>query len=71
MRPTTRRDIGEVDYVFLGLKAHSYAGACTLICPLLGPETAIVAAQNGIPWWYFHKLAGPYEDRRIDAVDRG
>jgi len=39
--------------------------------PLLGLETAIVAAQNGIPWWYFHKLAGPYEDRRIEAVDPG
>jgi 2-dehydropantoate 2-reductase len=29
----------------------------------------VVAAQNGIPWWYFYKLTGPYEDRRIEAVD--
>lgn len=65
------RDIGVVDYVFLGLKAHSYAGAGALLAPLLGPQTAIVAAQNGIPWWYFHKLAGPYEGRRIEAVDPG
>ena len=28
-----------------------------------------MAAQNGIPWWYFHKLEGPYEGRRIEAVD--
>jgi len=65
------RDIGEVDYVFLGLKAHSYATAGALLQPLLGAETALVAAQNGIPWWYFHKLAGPYEGRRIEAVDPG
>jgi len=65
------RDIGEVDYVFLGLKAHSYAKMGALLPPLLGPDTAIVAAQNGIPWWYFHKLVGPYEGRRIEAVDPG
>ena len=65
------RDIGEVDYVFLGLKAHSYPKVGALLPPLLGPHTAVVAAQNGIPWWYFHKLAGPYEGRRIEAVDPG
>ncbi|PZG01884.1 2-dehydropantoate 2-reductase [Micromonospora deserti] len=62
-------DIGPVDYVFLGLKAHSYATAGPLLTPLLGPETALVAGQNGIPWWYFHKLPGPYENHRIEAVD--
>jgi 2-dehydropantoate 2-reductase len=64
-------EIGPVDYVFLGLKAHSYATSWQLITPLLGPQTAVVAGQNGIPWWYFHKLAGPYEGRRIEAVDPG
>jgi 2-dehydropantoate 2-reductase len=43
----------------------------SLIEPLLGPDTAVLAAQNGIPWWYFHKLSGPYEGRRIEAVDPG
>ncbi len=64
-------EIGPVDVVVLGLKAHDYAGAGPLLAPLLGPETAVVAAQNGIPWWYFHRLAGPYEGRRIEAVDPG
>jgi len=31
----------------------------------------VLPAQNGIPWWYFHQLAGPYEGRRIEAVDPG
>ena len=61
--------IGPVDYVFLGLKAHAYPGCGPLVEPLLDPHTAVVAGQNGIPWWYFHKLAGPYEGRRIEAVD--
>ena len=64
-------EIGPVDVVFLGLKAYSYAGARELLEPLLGPETAVVAAQNGIPWWYFHGLEGPYAGRQIESVDPG
>jgi len=62
-------EIGPVDFVFLGLKANSYATCRPLIEPLLGGHTAIVAAQNGIPWWYFHGLSGPFEGRRIESVD--
>lgn len=64
-------DIGPVDVVFLGLKAHSYSQAGPLLRPLLGPDTAVVAAQNGIPWWYFHRLAGPFTGRRLESVDPG
>jgi 2-dehydropantoate 2-reductase len=65
-------EVGPVDYVFLGLKAHSYASAGPLVEPLLGPDTAVIAAQNGIPWWYFHGLTGhPLQGRRIEAVDPG
>jgi 2-dehydropantoate 2-reductase len=64
-------EIGPVDYVFLGLKANAYASCGPLIAPLLHENTAIVAAQNGIPWWYFHGLAGPYEGRRVESVDPG
>jgi 2-dehydropantoate 2-reductase len=64
-------EIGPVDYVFLGLKANSYASAGPLLEPLLHDRTVVVAAQNGIPWWYFHGLKGPYEGRRIESVDPG
>jgi 2-dehydropantoate 2-reductase len=63
------REIGPVDVVFLGLKANAYASAGPLLEPLLHDETAVVAAQNGIPWWYFHGLDGPFAGRRIEAVD--
>ena len=62
-------EVGPADIVFLGLKAYSYAGAGDLIQPLLRPDTGVVAAQNGIPWWYFHGLPGPYEGRRVESVD--
>jgi 2-dehydropantoate 2-reductase len=64
-------EVGPVDYVFLGLKANSYASAGALLAPLLDGDTAVVAAQNGIPWWYFHGLDGRYAGRRIEAVDPG
>lgn len=65
------REVGPVDFVFLGLKAHSYASCGSMLEPLLHEDTAVVPAQNGIPWWYFHRLEGPYEGRRIEAVDPG
>lgn len=63
------QEIGPVDVVFLGLKAHAYAGAEPLLRPLYQPDTAVVAAQNGIPWWYFHGVDGPFRGRRIESVD--
>ncbi|GAA5153972.1 2-dehydropantoate 2-reductase [Pseudonocardia eucalypti] len=63
--------VGPVDHVFLGIKATGYAHAGDLVRPLLHEDTTLIAAQNGIPWWYFHGLKGPYEGRRIESVDPG
>ena len=67
----TAEEAGPQDYVLVTLKAHSLPEAAPRMQPLLGPETAIVSAVNGIPWWYFYKLAGPWEDRRVESVDPG
>jgi 2-dehydropantoate 2-reductase len=64
-------EVGPVDYVFLGLKANSYAASGPLIRPLMHDRTAVVAAQNGIPWWYFHGLPGRHTGRRLESVDPG
>jgi 2-dehydropantoate 2-reductase len=64
-------DIGDVDIVVLALKAHAYARAGDLLAPLLRADTAVVPAQNGIPWWYFHGHGGPFDGRRIESVDPG
>ncbi|MER9653407.1 2-dehydropantoate 2-reductase [Mesorhizobium sp. M0152] len=62
-------ELGVQDTVVLALKAHSLTPALDQIAPLLGPETAVVTMQNGVPWWYFHKLGGPLEGVRLNAVD--
>jgi 2-dehydropantoate 2-reductase len=65
------RDAGPQDYVLLAVKAHSVAPALDSIAPLLGPDTAVVTAQNGVPWWYFYGVDGPWRDRRLETVDPG
>ena len=65
------RDAGPQDYVVLAVKAHSVSPALDAITPLLGPDTAVVTAQNGVPWWYFYGLEGPHANRRVESVDPG
>jgi 2-dehydropantoate 2-reductase len=64
-------ELGVQDYVVLSLKAHSVAGILDQIAPLIGEQTAVVTMQNGLPWWYFHGLAGPFEGTRLASVDPG
>ena len=45
-------DLGAQDVVISTLKANALSELGSAIAPLLGPETAVVFAQNGIPWWY-------------------
>jgi len=61
--------LGAQDYVVVTLKAHSVIPALDGIKALLGPDTAVVWAVNGIPWWYFHGLDGPYHDTRLRTLD--
>jgi len=63
------KQLGIQDYVILTVKAHSLFAIADSIQPLLGPKTALVPAINGIPWWYFYKLPGPYENTRLKTVD--
>ena len=64
-------DAGPQDYVVITLKAHSLPGIVDSIQPLLGPDTAVVTGVNGIPWWYFYKLEGGYENHKLESVDPG
>ncbi|MDF2366724.1 2-dehydropantoate 2-reductase [Sneathiella sp.] len=62
-------ELGPQDYVIIALKAHSISGIVDKLQPLLGPNTAVVTAQNGVPWWYFYGLTGDKENARVKAVD--
>lgn len=64
-------EAGHQDYVVLAMKAHQVAPALDGIIALLGPDTAVVTAQNGVPWWYFYRHGGGLEGRRLESVDPG
>jgi 2-dehydropantoate 2-reductase len=63
------RDLEVQDVVLLALKAHQVAPVADDLPALFGPDTVMVTLQNGIPWWYFQKLGGPYADRVVETVD--
>ncbi len=67
----TAAEAGPQDAVVITLKAHSLPSAAAQMQPLLGPETAIVSAVNGVPWWYFFGIGGAHEGRRVESVDPG
>ena len=62
-------DAGPQDVVMLTLKAHQVRDVLPGLPALLGPGTVVVTMTNGVPWWYFQKLVGPYEGRQISSVD--
>ena len=64
-------NLGAQDVVLLALKAHQIAAVVDDLPALFGPDTVLVTLQNGIPWWYFQKLEGPYADRVVETVDPG
>jgi 2-dehydropantoate 2-reductase len=71
-RPTiagSLEEVGPVDVVFLGVKAHGLPQLAPQLKPALGPDTTVVGTQNGIPWWYFQGFGGELEGLRLERVD--
>jgi 2-dehydropantoate 2-reductase len=64
-------DVGPVDVVFLGVKAHGLPQLAPQLERVLGPDTTVVSTQNGIPWWYFQGFGGEWEGMRLERVDPG
>jgi 2-dehydropantoate 2-reductase len=62
---------GEVDVVVLTLKTHSVPAIAANLRPLLGPNTSVLTAQNGFPWWYFYRHGGKWEGTQLESVDPG
>jgi 2-dehydropantoate 2-reductase len=73
-RPTiagSLEEVGPIDVVFLGVKAHGLPQLVPQLRPVLGPDTTVVSTQNGIPWWYFQGFGGEWEGLRLERVDPG
>ena len=63
------KDAGPQDLIILAMKAHQLDPIVRELRNLLHEHSIIVPMQNGIPWWYFQRVSGPYQGMRIDSVD--
>ena len=60
---------GPQDAVFIALKAYSIGPMLPRLAPLLMPDTAVITAINGIPWWYFSRAGGRFDGARVACLD--
>ena len=58
-------DLGPQDAVVIAVKEPALAGLAPTLAPMIGPDTAIVTAMNGVSWWFFHGAG----DRRLTSLD--
>jgi 2-dehydropantoate 2-reductase len=63
--------VGDADVVFVALKAYSLPELAPRLGAALGPNTAVIPAQNGVPWWYFQSHPGPLSGTALESVDPG
>jgi 2-dehydropantoate 2-reductase len=64
-------DLGAQDLVVIAVKGPALPEVAQAIGPLLGPETLLLPAMNGVPWWFFDPPAVPYAGTRLESVDPG
>lgn len=62
-------ELGVQDLVIVAVKAPAMAEVARAIGPLLGPQTVVLTAMNGVPWWFFEGFGGRYAGTRLKAVD--
>lgn len=61
--------LGIQDLVVVAVKAPAMASVAQAIGPLLGPDTVVLTAMNGVPWWFFEGFGGALAGTRLRAVD--
>jgi 2-dehydropantoate 2-reductase len=64
-------DLGPQDLVVVAVKGPALAAVAPAVRALLGPETRVLVAMNGVPWWFFQGLGGPLDGARLESVDPG
>ena len=61
--------LGAQDLVVVAVKAPALAAIARAIGPLIGPDTMVLTAMNGVPWWFFHGFGGKYTGTQLKSVD--
>ena len=62
-------DFGVQDLVVLSVKAPSLPEVARHIAPLIGPDTMVLTAMNGVPWWFLQGFGGALAGTRLTSVD--
>lgn len=62
-------ELGEQDVVIVAVKTTGLRDVAREIAPLLGPNTTVLSAMNGVPWWFFHGMAPDLAGMRLESVD--
>ena len=61
--------LGEQDLVVIAVKAPALLEVARHIRPLIGPDTVVLTAMNGVPWWFLEGFGGAHAGMRLQAVD--
>lgn len=62
-------ELGVQDLVVIAVKAPSLLEVARHIAPLIGPNTVVLTAMNGVPWWFFEGFGGRFENTALRSVD--
>ena len=62
-------DLGPQDLVVVAVKAPAMADVAQGIAPLLGPNTMVMTAMNGVPWWFFQGFGGKLQGTTLNTID--
>jgi 2-dehydropantoate 2-reductase len=61
--------LGPQDLVVVAVKGPGLPGVAAHIAPLLGADTVVLTAMNGVPWWFFSGMPGPCAGLRLNSLD--
>jgi 2-dehydropantoate 2-reductase len=61
--------LGVQDLVVISVKAPALAAVAAQVGPLIGPNTVVLTAMNGVPWWFLQGFGGPVAGQSLKAVD--
>ena len=61
--------LGVQDLVVISVKAPALASVAQQVGPLIGPDTVVLTAMNGVPWWFLQGFGGPVQGRSLGTVD--
>ncbi|HEX7931975.1 MAG TPA: 2-dehydropantoate 2-reductase [Paraburkholderia sp.] len=62
-------ELGVQDLVVVAVKGPAMASVAAHIAPLLGPESTVLTAMNGVPWWFCDGLGGDFAGKRLKSID--